>query len=224
MTKSRTQDPVKLLKRGVTVCVEAGHPDSVEEFQFRLIAKGGAELDCGSAHRDVEDFTFRAVFTPAAMARGDALLAVTQSNPYERTGDGQYHGDDRRRGYTFRKTTPPFLLSDRLAARVRERRQISLHFYDFLDGGRPQVLRFAKETSGAIRVGRKKIAVPVVQYGTRTPSWTWSRGASSSWGSRGATTTSTCASSESSERSPSTRSRTRVRLHAAAERSNLRLR
>ena len=152
----------KLLHAGATVHVRSVHPDAVDEYQFRLRADDASELDCLTP--DLPRDAFRGVFLPEALARGDALLAVTQTNGYGRKGDGKYHGADRPRGYTFRKTTPPFLLSEALAARARDRHPIALHFYDFLDDGQPLRLGFAEQVSRTIDVAGTPRSVTVARY------------------------------------------------------------
>jgi hypothetical protein len=151
-----------LLKSGVTVHMCSAHPDCVEDIQFRLRAGDASEMDCVTPRLEVD--AFRAVFAPEALKHGDALLAVTQTNPQAPSGDEEYGGPDRPRGYTFRRTMPPFLLSEALVARVRARQPISVRFYDFLDRGQALSLSFAETVSRTVDLPGGLRAVTAARY------------------------------------------------------------
>jgi hypothetical protein len=149
-----------VLSVGAVLHIESDHPDANDTSQYRIVAKGGSKVDCGW----LEEFGFRATFSAGALERADALLAVTQANAVGWHQDGRYHGPNRPRAYTFKRTTPPFLLSQRMAALVSERKPISLHFYDFLDDGRPLRLAFSALITSAILVDGVKLKFGVVRY------------------------------------------------------------
>ena len=142
--------------------VHSEHPDAVDDYEFRLRTDDASELDCLTP--ELPKDAFRGVFLPDALKRGDALLAVTQTNGYGRKGDGKYHGADRPAATRSRKTTPPFLLSEALAARARDRKPIALHFYDFLDEGQPLRLGFAEQVSRTIDVDGARRSITVARY------------------------------------------------------------
>lgn len=172
-----------LLRVGTVFCVHSEHFDAANVYEFRLRAAGGGDLDC--VYPALPEEGFRAVFTKAALSKGDALLAVTQMNPCARTiaargtrarrgarraggrgptEDGKRHGKNRPRRFTFRCTTPPFLLSEKLGKLVRERKPVPLHFYDFLDEGKATELVFVAERPGTIKVNKKPRKVRIVRY------------------------------------------------------------
>ena len=151
-----------LLRAGGIFYVRSAHPDAEEDYELRLAADGACEVDY--VLPDLAADAFRAVFRPEAMTGGDALLAVTQTNPYARQNDEEYGGDGQPRRYTFRRTTPAFLLSEQLRALVRGRRPVSLHFYDFLDQGPAVELAFVSESAGTIDIDGKLHPIRIVRY------------------------------------------------------------
>lgn len=160
--KPNDSEFASLFRAGTSFFVQSSHPDCVDLVEFRVAKDGGGEVDCITPGLPE---SFRASFTEQALARGDALLAVTQTNPNARQGDEEgFVEREGRRFYTFRQTTPPFLLSDALGRVVRERRPMELYFYDFLRHGAPLSLAFAKEVTRQISVNGKMRSVPVVRY------------------------------------------------------------
>jgi hypothetical protein len=155
-------DPEALLRVGATIFVQSGHPDCLDDYQFRLTAAGARELVC--VLPGLEQDRFRAVFTAKALAAADGLLAVHQTNPYPPKADDPDGKGPRMRRYTYRATTPPFLLSKRLGALVRDRKPIALHFYDFLDDGRSNTLAFASEERVTLKVDGRPRKIDVVRY------------------------------------------------------------
>jgi len=151
-----------LLRTGTTFYVRSVHPDTDEDLELRLAADGAFEVDC--VLPELAEDAFRAVFRPEAMTAGDALLAVNQNNPCSRQGDEEYGGDDRRRRFTFRETTPTFLLSEQLRARVRGRQPVSLHFHDYLDEGAALTAAFVSETAETIDIDGELRPIRTVRY------------------------------------------------------------
>ena len=151
-----------LLRAGTTCSVRSVDPDTDDVYELRLAADGGSEIDC--VLPELARYAFRAVFRPEAMTAGDALLAVNQTNPRGRQGDQEYGGKDRPRRYTFRETTPPFLLSEQLRALVRGRRPVSLHFHDYLDEGAALAAAFVSETAGTIDIDGERRPIRIVRY------------------------------------------------------------
>jgi len=156
-----------ILSAGTTFVVESQHPDCLDHYEFRIITDGAREVLCLCP--DLPNDAFRAVFEDGAIERADALLAVTQTNPVERhanqsDADCEYHGPDKPRGYTFRQTLPPFLLSRQLAAQVRNREIISVHFYDFLDDGAPVRLCHESDVEGQLEIDGEPRPVRLVRY------------------------------------------------------------
>jgi len=151
-----------LLRAGTTCSVRSIDPDTDDVYELRLAADGGSEIDC--VLPELAKDAFRAVFRPEAMTAGDALLAVNQTNPCSRQGDQEYGGKGRPRRYTFRETTPPFLLSEQLRALVRGRRPVSLHFHDYLDEGAALAAAFVSETAGTIDIDGERRPIRIVRY------------------------------------------------------------
>ena len=151
-----------LLRAGSVFHVRSVHPDSDEEYELRVAADGASEIDC--VLPELARDAFRAVFRPEAMAAGDALLAVNQTNPWGRQGDEEYGGRGRPRRYTFCETTPAFLLSEQLRALVRGRRPVSLHFHDYLDEGAALTAAFVSETAGTLDIDGELRPIRIVRY------------------------------------------------------------
>lgn len=168
-----------LLRAGSVFYVHSEHFDAADVYEFRLREDGARDLDC--VNPGLPKQAFRAVFTKQALSKGDALLAVTQMNPHahtfpapgsrakrwgvrDLTEDGKSHGRKRPRGYTFRHTTPPFLLSEKLGRLVGERKPVALHFYDFLDNCQATELAFKAERPGKITINKKPRKVRIVRY------------------------------------------------------------
>jgi hypothetical protein len=155
----------RLLRAGSVFRFRGEDMDAADDIEFRLRVAGGSDLDC--VNLSLPKQGFRAIFTKQALSKGDALLAVTQANPRARLeGDNEdckYHGAKKPRGYTFDKTTPPFLLSAKFEKLVEQRKPLALHFYD-LPGDEPVELGFVSQANTTIRVNAKRQKLKIIHY------------------------------------------------------------
>lgn len=156
-------DAFPLLSEGTVYVVRSEHPDAVDEYELQILSEGAEEIRCVAPGG--EESAFRAIFTKSALTAANGLLAISQFNPHCEE-EGTYHGPDEPRAYTFDRTTPPFLLSHRLAAAIATKESIEVCFYAFLDDD-PRPLHYEGTLGGDITFDGRRVPVTLDRYACR---------------------------------------------------------